>query len=119
EEGLGELRRKAKDAGVTQRHCDKANKVFSDVVDCCGDGLSSVESILKGTKTIADEDASSIQEALAAALERAIASSSVLLKEALVGRIRACEAEKQLSLEQEAAEEERAKAAALAQEKTV
>ncbi|CAM9135419.1 unnamed protein product, partial [Ectocarpus sp. 4 AP-2014] len=119
EEGLGELRRKAKDAGVTQRHCDKADKVFSDVVDCCGDGLSSVESILKGTKTIADEDASSIQEALAAALERAIASSSVLLKEALVGRIRACEAEKQVSLEQEAAEEERAKAAALSQEKTV
>ncbi|CAM9487961.1 unnamed protein product, partial [Ectocarpus fasciculatus] len=56
---------------------------------------------------------------LATALERAIASSSVLLKEALVGRIRACEAEKQVSLEQEAAEEERARAAALSQEKTV
>ncbi|CAN0435206.1 unnamed protein product, partial [Ectocarpus sp. 12 AP-2014] len=74
---------------------------------------------LKGTKTIADEDASSIQEALTAALERAIASSSVLLKEALVGRIRACEAEKQVLLEQEAAEEERAKTAALSQERTV
>ncbi|CAN0529513.1 unnamed protein product, partial [Ectocarpus sp. 8 AP-2014] len=47
--GLGELRRKAKDAGVSQRHCDKADKVFSDVVDCCGNGLSSVESILEGT----------------------------------------------------------------------
>lgn len=40
----------------TQRHCDKADKVFSDVVDCCGNGLSSVESILEGTKTIVDED---------------------------------------------------------------
>lgn len=39
-----------------------------------------------------------IQEALAAALERAIASASVLLREALVGRIRACEAEKQVGV---------------------
>ena len=39
-----------------QRHCDKADKVFSDVVDCCGEGLSSVERILTGTKTIADDD---------------------------------------------------------------
>ena len=41
--------------------------------------------------------ASSIQESLATALERAIASASVLLREALVGRIRACEAEKQVT----------------------
>lgn len=39
-----------------QRHCDRADKVFSDVVDCCGGGLSSVERILAGTKTIADDD---------------------------------------------------------------
>lgn len=41
--------------------------------------------------------ASRIQESLATALERAIASASVLLREALVGRIRACEAEKQVT----------------------
>lgn len=43
-------------ARQAQRHCDKAEKVFSDVVDCCGGGLSSVERILTGTKTIADAD---------------------------------------------------------------
>eukprot|EP00752_Nemacystus_decipiens_P003048 g2825.t1 len=128
EEGLSELRRKAGDVGVAQRHCDKADKVFSDVVDCCGEGMSSVERILTGTQNIEDDDgtekvaqsvaASSIQESLATALERAIASASVLLREALVGRIRACEAEKQVSLEQEAAEEAHARVEVLSQEKT-
>lgn len=43
-----------------------------------------------------DEDAAaSIQAALALALERAITSATLLLREALVGRVRACEAEKQ------------------------
>lgn len=39
-----------------ERHCDKADKVFSEVVDCCGEGLSSVERLLTGTKTIVDDD---------------------------------------------------------------
>lgn len=48
--------RNLRTARQAQRHCDKADKVFSDVVDCCGGGLSSVERILAGTKTIADND---------------------------------------------------------------
>lgn len=40
--------------------------------------------------------ASNIQEALTVALEKAITSASVLLREALIGRIRACEAEQQV-----------------------
>lgn len=39
-----------------QRHCDKVNKVFADVLDCCGEGLSSVESVLTGTRTIVDDE---------------------------------------------------------------
>lgn len=39
-----------------QRHFEKAEKVFSDVVDCCGEGLSSVERVLGGTTAIADVD---------------------------------------------------------------
>lgn len=39
-----------------QRHCDKVDRVFSNVVDCCGESLASVESILTGTRTIVDDE---------------------------------------------------------------
>lgn len=46
----------ANDTHQAEQRFDAAQSKFSEVVDCCGEGLASIEQILQGTTTIIHRD---------------------------------------------------------------